>query len=196
MAANGLAADKKSARRRGAWIVFQDESGISLVPPVRATWAPKGQTPVLRHRFSWDKLSMSAALAYRPDETEAALVFGVIEGAYNTDTLIDFLTDLHQHFAGEKITLIWDGLPAHRSKRMTQWIRTQRRWLTVERLPGYAHELNPVEGLWANVKQLDLANLCPNTLDEAQDAADAGLNRAGSDEQLCFNFLGQTSLSL
>ena len=63
----GVAADKKSARRRGAWIVFQDESGFSLLPPVRATWAPTGQTPVLRHRFSWTRLSMSGALAYRPD---------------------------------------------------------------------------------------------------------------------------------
>src|SRR5689334_24845986 len=44
---------KKSARRRGAWICFQDESGFSLLPVVRATWAPRGQTPVLDHRFSW-----------------------------------------------------------------------------------------------------------------------------------------------
>ena len=40
------------ARRHGAWICFQDESGVSLLPVVRATWAPKGVTPVLRHRFS------------------------------------------------------------------------------------------------------------------------------------------------
>ena len=57
---NRIAAHKKSARRRGAWIVFQDESGFSLLPPVRGTWAPKGRTPVLRHRFSWTRLSMSA----------------------------------------------------------------------------------------------------------------------------------------
>ena len=43
----GSAAHKKSARRRGAWIVFQDESGFSLLPPVRGTWAPKGRTPVM-----------------------------------------------------------------------------------------------------------------------------------------------------
>ena len=43
----------------------------SLLPPVRGTWAPKGRTPVLRHRFSWTRLSMSGALAYRPDASEA-----------------------------------------------------------------------------------------------------------------------------
>jgi transposase len=61
-----LATDKKGARRRRAWIVFQDESGFSLLPPVRATWAPRGHTPVLRHRFNWKRLSMSAAVAYAP----------------------------------------------------------------------------------------------------------------------------------
>src|SRR5436305_2653860 len=84
----GLAADKKSARRRGAWIIFQDESGFSLLPPVRATWAPRGKTPVLRHRFSWKRLSMSGALGYRPDGSQATLMFQIKPGSYNTGSLI------------------------------------------------------------------------------------------------------------
>jgi len=193
-----VAADKKSARRRGAWIVFQDESGFSLLPPVRATWAPKGQTPVLRHRFSWTRLSMSGALAYRPDGSETALLFQIKEGAYNTESLIEFLTDLYEHFAGAKVTLIWDGLSAHRSKRMKAWLAEpqQRRWLVTERLPGYAHDLNPIEMVWGNIKQVDLANLCPDTIDDAQAAAEAGLDRVGGDYDLCMAFLAHTGLSL
>ena len=117
-----MAEDKKSARRRGAWIIFQDESGFSLLPPVRATWAPKGQTPVLRHRFSWTRLSMARALAYRPDRSETALLFQIKEGAYNTESLIEFLTDLREQFDGAKVTLIWDGPSAHKSKRMKAWL--------------------------------------------------------------------------
>ena len=145
-----MAEDKKSARRRGAWIIFQDESGFSLLPPVRATWAPKGQTPVLRHRFSWTRLSMARALAYRPDRSETALLFQIKEGAYNTESLIEFLTDLREQFAGAKVTLIWDGLSAHKSKRMKAWLAEpeQRRWLVTEMLPGYAHDLNPIEMVW------------------------------------------------
>ena len=186
----------KSARRRGAWIVFQDESGFSLLPPVRGTWAPKGRTPVLRHRFSWTRLSMSGALAYRPDASEAALMFQIKEGSYNTDSLIEFLTDLHAHFGGDKITVIWDNLPSHKSKAMTAWIAGQRKWLTVERLPGYAHDLNPIEMVWGNVKTVELANLCPDTIDEAHAAAESGLNRVGSSYDLCFAFLAHTGLSL
>jgi hypothetical protein len=69
----------KSARRRGAWICFQDESGFSLLPPVRATWAPKGCTPVLRHSFNWKRLSMSGALACKSDGSQAALMFQIKE---------------------------------------------------------------------------------------------------------------------
>lgn len=163
---------------------------------MRATWAPKGHTPVLRHRFGWTRLSMSGALAYRPDRSEAALVFQIKEGAYNTESLIEFLTDLHTHFGGEQVTLIWDGLPSHRSKQMKTWIATQSDWLVVEQLPPYGHDLNPIEMVWGNIKTVELANLCPDTIDEAQLAADAGLERVGGSYDLCFAFLAHCGLSL
>lgn len=151
---------------------------------------------MLRHRFGWAKLSMSGALAYRPDRSQAALVFQIKEDAYNTDSLIDFLHELHAHLGADKVTLIWDGLPSHRSKAMTAWIATQRHWLLVERLPGYAHDLNPIEMVWGNIKAVELANLCPETIDEAHAAAQSGLHRVGSSYDLCFAFLAHTGLSL
>ena len=177
---------------------FQDESGVSLLPVVRATWAPRGRTPVLHHHFRWSRLSMSAALAYRYNGSDAALVFEIRSGAYNTESLIEFLTAFHEHFAGEKVTLIWDGLPSHRSKVMNAiiGIHSQRRWLIVERLPGCAPDLTPVELLWGNVKSVELANLCPERIEDARAAAEAGLERAGTSSQLCFNFLAHTGLSL
>jgi len=163
---------------------------------VRATWAPRGQTPVLRHRFNWKRLSMSSALAYKPDGSQAALMFQVQEGSYNTESLIGFLQDLHEHLAGAQVTLIWDGLPAHRSAVMKDWIITQCAWLAVERLPGYAHDLNPVELVWGNVKAVELANFCPDTIDQARDAAESGLKRVSASPRLCFAFLAHTGLFL
>jgi hypothetical protein len=76
----------------------------------------------------------------------------VVETMYSDDddcSLIEFLHALHEQLGeGEKVTLIWDGLPSHRSKFMKEWIRTQRHWLVVEQLPGYAHDLNPTEQVW------------------------------------------------
>ena len=77
-----LAATEKSAKRQNALIVFEDESGVSLLPSVRATWAPRGQTPVLRHPFNWKRLSLAGALAYEPDGSDAHLFFELRPGAY------------------------------------------------------------------------------------------------------------------
>lgn len=85
---------------------------------------------------------------------------------------------------------------------MTAFIASCRGWLPVERLPGYAPETQPVEGLWGNVKGAELANRCPDTIDEAMQAAYNGLDRVASDTDLCFALLrhtvflfGQTSLN-
>lgn len=86
-------------------------------------------------------MSMAGVLAYRPDRNRSAFVFSMTDGAYNTDKLIEFLTELRTHFAGDQVILLWDGLMAHRSKAMTAWLATQCHWLHVEGLPAYAPEL-------------------------------------------------------
>jgi hypothetical protein len=123
-------------------IVFEDESGVSLLPSVRATWAPRGHTPILRHRFNWKRLSLAGALVYEPDGSDAHLVFELRPGAYNDESLSEFLSDLNE-LEQRPVLLTWDGLPAHRSRRMTAWVASQRHGLGVERLTGYAPELNP-----------------------------------------------------
>ena len=191
-----LASIEKSARRQHALIVFEDESGVSLLPSVRATWAPRGHTPVLRHPFNWKRLSLAAALVYEADRSDAHLVFALRPGAYNGETLIEFLDDLHQLEPGRKMVLLWDGLPAHRSRCMTDWIKDQRAWLSVERLPGYAPELNPTEQVFGNLKSSELANLCRDTIDEVAAIAEDGLDRIGTDAELCFAFLRHAGLQL
>ena len=79
---------------------------------------------------------------------------------------------------------------------METWIARQNSWLVVERLPGYVPDLNPVEMVWGNIKAAGLANLCPDTIDEARDAAEAGLERVGGSSELCFAFLAHTGLVL
>ena len=63
----------------------------------------------------------------------AQLAFHHQVGAYDTDTLIGALEGLRRVLGGQKATLVWDGLPAHRSRAMHAWLRRQRSWLVVER---------------------------------------------------------------
>ena len=163
---------------------------------MRSTWAPKGRTPVLTHRFNWKRLSMSAAVCFRPDGSEASLVFSMQPGSYNDESIIELLTELHRHLDGDKVTLVWDGLPSHRSKAMQTFIKSQRTWLVVERLPAYAPDLNPVEQVWGNLKGGKLANLCLDTIGEAEQIVDEGLCRIGNDTRLAFSFLRHSGLKL
>ncbi len=163
---------------------------------MRATWAPRGQTPVLRHHFVWKRLSLAAALVYEPDGSDAHLVFQLRSGAYNQDTLIDFLIDVHHIEKPRSVVLLWDGLPAHRGKRMLDWVASQRGWLSIESLPGYAPDLNPTEKVWGSVKSTELANLCADTIGDVAEAAEDGLDRISSDASLCFAFLHHCGLRL
>src|SRR5262250_3175038 len=157
--AAALARSKKNARRQRAWLLFEDESGLSTQPVVRRTWAPRGETPVVIHPFRyWERLSVAAALAFRWDGRRSRLFFQTRPGPYTTAALISFLRQLHRHFRRRRVILLWDGLPAHRSRRMRDYLAQQRRWLTVERLPAYAPDLNPAEPLFGNVKGGELAN--------------------------------------
>jgi transposase len=151
---------------------------------------------VLRHRFVWKRLSLAGALVYEPDGSDAHLVFQLRPGAFNDETLIEFLTDLDQLEQHRLVILIWDGLPSHRSRRMLDWVASQRDWLSIERLPGYAPDLNPTEQVWGSVKSKELANLCADTIAEVADIAEDGLDRISSDASLCFAFLRHCCLRL
>ena len=190
-----MGAAKKNAQRRRAWLVFEDESGVSQQPVVRRTWAPRGETPILRPIGGhWKRLSIAGALAFRWDGCDARFFFQTYAGTYSDARLITFLRALKRHFRGERVTLIWDGLGAHRSRRMRQYLARQRTWLTVERLPAYAPELNPIEQIWGNVKTRELANVCAATLAELRRPLRRGFGRIRRDPELAAGFLCHAGL--
>jgi transposase len=169
--------------------VFWDESGASLLPVTRRTWAPRGVTPVIRHHFKWKRCSMAAALGYGSRGGGAAVAFHHQLDADDTDSLIGALGELRRFLGGEKATLLWDGLPAHRSKAMAAW-------LVVEPPPGYAPDLNPVEALWASLKSVELANLAADTLNDVTVAAERGIQRIRATHHLAYSFLRHCGLPL
>ncbi|WP_405536595.1 transposase [Streptomyces antimycoticus] len=183
--------------KKRAWIVFSDESGVSLLPQVRRAYAPRGRTPTLRHRLNWKRASMAAALGYHAADAERGprLGFHLKPGSYDTATLIEVLEQVRGFYAGEPVVLVWDGLAAHWSRDMRAWVAGQD-WLTLERLPAYAPELNPVELLWSATKTRELANLAGDHLADVADTAERAIHRVSSDEQLPWSFLNHTGLTI
>jgi hypothetical protein len=116
--------------------------------------------------------------------------------SYDTDRRIAVLEQLASFYAGQRVVLIWDGLSAHWSTRMRAWLDSQRDWRCAERLPAYAPELNPVDCLWANLEDLELANLPTTILAEVADATTQGIHRVCASDSLVVGFLAHTGLTL
>jgi len=140
---------------------------------------------------------MAGALGYHASDPTRGprLCFHVQQDSYDTDSLIGVLANLGAFYAGEQVVLLWDGLGAHRSHAMRAWLATQA-WLTVERLPAYAPELNPVEYLWANLKAVELANFAGDQVAQVADTAEQGIHRVCDDQQVVWSFLAHTGLAL
>src|SRR3954466_9695768 len=83
-------------------------------------------------------------------------------------------------------------LNTHVSAAMAALIAT-RPWLTVYRLPPYAHELNPVESVWSHLKR-SLANLTKHTLAELTALVKTRLKRMQYRPGLLAGFLASTGL--
>jgi len=137
---------KKKAKKVGATIYFQDESGIRSDFHSGKTWAVKGQTPVIVATGARFSLNMVGAIS-----TRGQFRFMVVKGSVTADKICDFLDNL-MHNAEKPIFLIWDGHPTHRSKKVKDHIASFDGKLEVYVLPSYSPELNPIEQAWNNVK--------------------------------------------
>lgn len=137
---------RKKAKKVGATIYFQDESGIRSDFHSGTTWAPKGQTPVIEVTGARFSLNMMGAIS-----TRGQLRFMVIKGGVSAEHTCDFLNRL-MHHADKPVFLIWDGHPTHRSKKVKECVASFDGKLEVYTLPSYSPELNPVEQVWNNVK--------------------------------------------
>jgi transposase len=164
---NGKQSDgqrSKKARRQGRKIVFIDESGLSQRPTRIRNWSPKGTTPILRHSLNWQNVSVIAAI------DDATFRFRFVAGAVKAEEFAGFLKTLCRT-TREKLLVIWDGLPGHKSRRVKEQVKSMNGQIVMDYLPAYAPELNPVEYLWAYLKQHEIANLCAQTIGEVANYA-------------------------
>ena len=148
---------QKKAQRERRTIVFIDETGISERPTRVRTWAPIGHTPVLQYSFRWTNLSLVAGITFW------RFYFRLFSGAVRSAQFVEFLKALAKQIPG-KLLIIWDGLPGHRSRIVRNYVESRGQKFVLETLPPYAPELNPVEYIWAHMKQRELANLCLHTI--------------------------------
>lgn len=132
-----------------------------MMPTALYSYAPRGATPELKASLSRDHLSAISAIT-----PEGKLYTRVRAQAFDGPAIVDFLGHLLRQIEG-KLLIIWDGLPAHRSKRVGRFLRQQADGrVHLEQLPGYAPDLNPDEGIWQYLKNVELKGVCCRKLEQ------------------------------
>ena len=188
LAEGALARSQKGAEQEGRTIVWVDESGFYLLPAVARTYAPRGQTPILRLPLTRDHLSAISAIT-----PQGKLYLMVQETAYHSEDVVRFLKHLLRQIPG-KLLVIWDGAQIHKAQPIKDFLaKGGAKRILLERLPGYAPELNPDDGIWNYLKHVELPNVCCHDLPELRRElrlATARLRHKRNIIQACFTQRG------
>ena len=166
MERHDLEEGKKKAMRLGAYLIFADESGFMLTPTVRRTWAPVGCTPLIRHHYANDRLSVISGISVSPTRKRLGLFGMFFWNNIAQEEVVLFLREVLRHLPGHVIALLDNG-SIHKGDPLRDLCRRFPR-LHLEYFPGYAPELNPDEGVWGLLKG-KLANGRPDNRDELAD---------------------------
>lgn len=136
------------------------------------TYAPRGETPVLRLPLTRDHLSAISGLTLG-----GRLLLQVRPYSLRGPDVVEFLRLLLRQVPG-KLLVVWDGSPIHRGQAVRDFLaRGAARRLQLEALPGYAPELNPDEGIWQYLKRVELRNVRCQDLAHLEDELQRAVRR-------------------
>ena len=136
----------RKAAREKAKIHWGNEMGVRSDDQIGRTYGKIGQTPVVKvsgQRFSCQMISTVS--------NRGVLRFMIFDGKFNGGVCIQFLKRLIKD-EKQKIFLILDGHPVHKSGKVKSWIKENSKKISLFILPAYSPELNPDELLNQDVK--------------------------------------------
>ena len=142
---------KNIIRRQQAMIYFQDEAGVSLIPFLRTTWAPKGETPVVKVTGKKGGVCVSSAIS-----PAGRMIFRIEKGRMTAQTYIDFLSKIILQHSRRKIVVVADNAPIHKAKLVREFVLSNEKRISLFHIPSYSPELNPDEHIWSYLKSYEL----------------------------------------
>lgn len=137
---------KKRASKENAIIYFGDETGMRSDHQAGRSYAPAGQTPVIRKTGQRFSINMISALS-----NKGHLQFMIIEERFNSEVFQTFLQQMTK-YSRQKIFFVTDGHPAHKTKKLDEWLAANSEKIELFFLPPYSPELNPQEYVNQDVK--------------------------------------------
>jgi len=145
-----------------AILYFEDEANISLSPVVGKTWGPIGEKIIRKITGARGSVSAISAISSSGD-----LIFNVHSSGkrYNSDSIIRFLSQMLKHHHRRHLVVVMDQAPCHKSKKVKEFVRTQKR-LHVFYLPPRSPEFNPDEKVWRHLKNEELRDHQATNVDD------------------------------
>lgn len=137
---------KKRAAKENAVIYFGDETGMRSDHQAGKSYAPQGQTPVIKKTGQRFSLNMISAIS-----NKGHLQFMILDGRFNGEVFKTFLKQMIK-YSRQKIYFVTDGHPAHKTKMLNEWLAENKDRIEVFFLPPYSPELNPQEYVNQDVK--------------------------------------------
>lgn len=154
------------------------------------TYAPTGQTPVLQAPCSYDHLSAISAITQ-----DGHLYFDLQTSGYTSVEVLEFIKKLRRQIR-RPLLIIWDGAPIHKGHIVTDYLKAgAAKYIQLEKLPGYAPELNPDEGIWGYLKRVELKNVCCANLAELSDKVKYGVTKLRRKRQVMLGCIKQVGLA-
>jgi len=152
---------KKHRRRWQAMLYFQDESGVSLIPVLGRTWAPKGKTPLVKVTGTRGGLCVTSAIS-----PVGKMIFRIENGKTNSKSYLDFLQKIIMHHKNRKVIIVSDNFTAHTSRLVRGFVESNKNRFALYYLPSYAPDLNPDEHVWCYLKSNELKTHQAQNTDE------------------------------
>jgi len=163
---------RAQARQEGGVVLWLDEMGVRSDAAAGRSWAPVGQTPVIKRTGKRFRVNMLSAIS-----NQGLLRFRLFVGSFNGPVFIDFLRRLLRDCGGRRVHLIVDGHPVHHAKLVSAWVGRHAEQIELHFLPGYSPELNPVELLNHDVKANAAGRRRPRSAGELRDELHGYLRR-------------------
>jgi transposase len=179
---------RAQAKKEGATVYFADEAGIRSDYHAGTTWAPVGQTPIVKATGARHSLNMISAVT-----AQGRLRFATFTGSFTATTFIEFCKKL-LHDADGPVYLIVDGHPTHKAKAVTKFVAKTAGRLKLFVLPAYSPQLNPDEWVWKNVKHDRVGRTSVTNADQFKTKIIGALRRLQNTPRLIRAFFGDPDL--
>jgi hypothetical protein len=170
------------ADKEGLTLTIWDESGFSFVPNRNHTWAPVGETPILRETPGRHNHTGVGFITRTPRRHLLKFRLTMFEGAASFEDFIFLLTDLHYYYR-KKGWVLGDNLSAHYSAK-AYFEETHPDWFELEYVPPLSPEWKPGQACWHRMMNSDPPNLVPKTNEEWRTAVNAEAERNNEKKQL------------